>query len=120
MLLRRQVNEDWLARDDKGRQLDKGSVILADKYLIGLTQSGNLFLAEANPEEFRFLGQVPGVLSGGDCWARIIPRRSMRSTTWPWPTRIRGAPTRRSPSSNRPWPGAGLGRVTSTSTPSSR
>lgn len=49
--------------------MKKGSVILADKYLIGMTQEGTLFLAEATPDEFRFLGQVPGVLSGRECWA---------------------------------------------------
>lgn len=64
--------EGWVAADDKGRAFGKGSVILADKYLIGLTESGTLFLGEANPEEFRYLGQVAGVLQGNDCWAAPV------------------------------------------------
>lgn len=64
-----QAKADWEAMDDNGRTIRKGSMILADKYLIGLTQEGTLFLAEATSIEFRFLGQIPGVLSGSQCWA---------------------------------------------------
>jgi outer membrane protein assembly factor BamB len=64
-----QAKADWEGVDDNGRNLRKGSVILADKHLIGLTETGTLFLAEAKPEEFELLGQLPGVLTGGQCWA---------------------------------------------------
>src|SRR5262249_27515439 len=53
--------EGWVAKDDKGRALGKGSVILADGHLIGLTQNGTLFLAEAKPDSFQFLGKVEDV-----------------------------------------------------------
>ena len=64
-----EVVPDWEARDDANKQLAKGNLILADQYLIGLTQTGTLFLADADPKEFRFRGQVPGVLTGSKCWA---------------------------------------------------
>jgi outer membrane protein assembly factor BamB len=68
-LRRGEIVEDWLARDNTGRPIRKGSLILADRHLIGLTETGTVFLAEATPDEFRFLGRVENVLSGGDCWA---------------------------------------------------
>jgi outer membrane protein assembly factor BamB len=61
--------EEWEALDRNGRIIRKGSVVLAGRHLLGLTQSGTLFLAEASPEEFRFLGQIEGVLEGDQCWA---------------------------------------------------
>jgi outer membrane protein assembly factor BamB len=64
-----EVVEEWVAKDGQGRSIRKGSVLLADHCLLGLAQSGTLFLAEARPEEFRFLGQVEGVLEGDQCWA---------------------------------------------------
>lgn len=63
------AKDDWEGTDNNGRTLRKGSVILSDKYLIGLTETGTLFLGEAAPDEFRFLGQVPNVLAGAECWA---------------------------------------------------
>ncbi len=56
--------EDWEAT-----RLGKGNLILAGDKLLGLTQSGTLFLADANPTEFRLRGQVEGILTGGECWA---------------------------------------------------
>jgi outer membrane protein assembly factor BamB len=63
-----EVVEDWVAREVNGGR-NKGCVILANKYLIGLTQSGTLFLADADPEEFRLRGKREGVLAGSECWA---------------------------------------------------
>jgi outer membrane protein assembly factor BamB len=63
-----EVNEDWIARPVSGNQ-NKGCVILADRYLIGQTQSGALFLADADPAEFRLRGKVDGVLTGSHSWA---------------------------------------------------
>jgi outer membrane protein assembly factor BamB len=64
-----EVNEDWNARGLSGNE-HKGCLILADKYLIVQTQSGNLRLVEADPQEFRLLGKADGVLTrSGDCWA---------------------------------------------------
>jgi len=61
--------DEWVAKDAAGRQFAKGSLILAGKHLLGLTQTGTLFLADADPEEFRFRGKLEKVLSGSDCWA---------------------------------------------------
>jgi outer membrane protein assembly factor BamB len=61
--------EDWIGRTPDNRDVVKGSLILADKYLLGLTQTGTLFLADADPKEFLLRGQVPGVLTGSDTWA---------------------------------------------------
>src|SRR5207237_9441568 len=44
---------------------NKGSVILAGKHLIVLTENGQLGLVEATPEEFRLVAKVPSGLSGG-------------------------------------------------------
>lgn len=62
----------WDAIDDAGREIRKGSVILADQYLVGLTEDGTLFLADADPAEFRFRGKLSGVLSGRECWAAPV------------------------------------------------
>ena len=64
-----EINEDWIARPESGGRLDKGCVILAGDKLIGLTQTGTLFLADADPEEFRFHGRVEDILTGNECWA---------------------------------------------------
>src|SRR5262249_35075194 len=66
-----EVNEDWNARTVSGGA-NKGCLILADKYLLGLTQSGTVFLADANPKEFLLYGKVADVLSGSDCWAQPV------------------------------------------------
>ncbi|MFO0850888.1 MAG: PQQ-binding-like beta-propeller repeat protein [Gemmataceae bacterium] len=64
--------EEWVAKDAGGSRPAKGSVILAGDKLIGLTQTGTLFLADADPAEFRFRGKLEGVLSGSDCWASPV------------------------------------------------
>jgi outer membrane protein assembly factor BamB len=63
-----EVIEDWNAREVSGNR-NKGCVILAGDHLIGLTQTGTVFLADADPTEFRLRGKVDDVLSGSDCWA---------------------------------------------------
>jgi len=65
--------DGWVAKDDKGRSIGKGSLVLADGQLLGLTETGTMFLAGVNPEEFRFLGQVERVLEGNQCWAAPVP-----------------------------------------------
>ena len=69
-----EVVEHWIARDDREQALEKGCLILAGKHLVGLTQRGTVFLAEADPHEFRFRGQREKVLDGSksDCWALPI------------------------------------------------
>jgi outer membrane protein assembly factor BamB len=52
-----------------GRGINKGTVILADKHLIGLTQDGTVFLVEANPDSFKLIEKKERVLKGSDCWA---------------------------------------------------
>lgn len=64
--------EEWVAKDTGGNRLAKGSVILAGDKLVGLTQTGTLFLADADPAEYRFRGKLEGVLSGSDCWASPV------------------------------------------------
>jgi hypothetical protein len=49
--------------------VQKGGLIAAGNHLIGLTQTGNLFIGPANPAEFNFSGYLPNVLSGSECWA---------------------------------------------------
>ena len=61
--------EDWVGRGADNRALAKGNVILAGDKLLGLTQTGTLFLADADTKEFRVHGEMKGVLSGQDCWA---------------------------------------------------
>ncbi len=55
-----------------GRGLGKGSLVLVDKHLVGLTETGTLFLAEANPEEFKLIDKKDGVLRSHDCWAAPV------------------------------------------------
>ena len=57
--------EDW----DSGREVGKGSLILAGKHLIIQTERGDLCLVEANHEEFRLVAKIPKVLSGKNNWA---------------------------------------------------
>jgi outer membrane protein assembly factor BamB len=64
-----EVVEEWYATTDEGRTIGKSSLIRVENYLVGLTESGSLFLAAANPKEFVFLGQVPNIFSGRDNWA---------------------------------------------------
>ena len=46
-----------------------GSLILADRYLIVLTETGKLTLIEATPDEFRLLATVTSGLGGSEVWA---------------------------------------------------
>lgn len=64
--------EDWEARNSRNREYGKGCLILVDDTLLGLTQDGTLFLAEANPEEFVLLGEMPKVLQSSRAWALPI------------------------------------------------
>jgi hypothetical protein len=47
----------------------KGSVILAGDHLVIQTESGDLALVEASPEEFVLKGKVRRVLTGRNNWA---------------------------------------------------
>jgi len=60
--------EDWppIGAD---RDLAKGSLILVGDHLIGLTQTGTLFCANADPKEWKLTGMIKGVLKGSQCWA---------------------------------------------------
>ena len=64
-----EVVEGWEARDDANKPVAKGCVVLAGDKLLGLTQTGTLFLADADPAEFTLRGQLPGVLTGSRTWA---------------------------------------------------
>jgi outer membrane protein assembly factor BamB len=64
----RQGTEVWAA----GRGPGKGSLILVDKYLVGLTETGTLFLGEANPEDFKLIDKKDGAMKGSDCWAAPV------------------------------------------------
>ncbi|QEL18258.1 outer membrane protein assembly factor BamB family protein [Limnoglobus roseus] len=55
-----------------GSGISQGCVILADKYLIGLTQDGTLFLAEATPESFHLIDKQEKVMKGSECWASPV------------------------------------------------
>jgi outer membrane protein assembly factor BamB len=56
--------EGWDAAEVK-----KGSLILAGSYLVILTQTGDLVLAEARPDEFRMVAKVPTGFAGDQNWA---------------------------------------------------
>ena len=62
--------DGWKAN---GIGVGSGTLILADKHLIILTQSGDLSLVEATPEEFAVV-MIPKVFTGKDKWARRRPR----------------------------------------------
>jgi outer membrane protein assembly factor BamB len=53
----------------EGDGIAKGHLILADKYLIVLTETGDLALVEATPDEFRPVAKIPKVLSGRKNWS---------------------------------------------------
>ena len=63
-----EVVKDWEAPPSIG----KGSVILVDKYLLGQTETGKLFLADADPAGFRLRGQTSEVFAGGQNWATPV------------------------------------------------
>ena len=56
---------DW----GESSEVKSGTLILADKHLIVLTERGELALIEAKPNEFNVMANVPSGLSGGDLWA---------------------------------------------------
>lgn len=60
---------DGTEKEDWSGPRKKGTLILADRHLIILTQGGELILAEATPEEFRPVATIPDVLSGSRTWA---------------------------------------------------
>jgi outer membrane protein assembly factor BamB len=62
---------NWEATDDNGRIIGKGSVTLVGDKLLGLTEAGTLFLAAADPKEFRFLGKLETGLRR-ECWAAPV------------------------------------------------
>jgi outer membrane protein assembly factor BamB len=49
-----------------------GTLILADKYLVILTEKGNLALVEATPDEYRLVASVPSGLSGSEIWSAPV------------------------------------------------
>jgi outer membrane protein assembly factor BamB len=63
---------DWHAADDEGREFAKGSLTLVGENLLGLTESGTLFLGSASPAGFTFLGQVKNALGSRECWAAPV------------------------------------------------
>ena len=58
------VKEDW-----ESKSIRKGSLILAGKHLIVLSEDGNLALVEATPEEFRMVATFPSRLNRSEIWA---------------------------------------------------
>jgi len=60
---------DWEGRNADNKPLGKGCLILAGDKLLGLTHEGDLFLADADPNEFKLRGHVRGVLTGPRAWA---------------------------------------------------
>jgi outer membrane protein assembly factor BamB len=63
---------DWHAADDEGREFAKGSLTLVGENLLGLTESGTLFLGSADPKGFTFRGQVKNALGSRECWAAPV------------------------------------------------
>lgn len=61
--------EGWAAKDAGNSRIDKGTVTLVGDKLLIQSQTGSLYLADADPTEFKFRGKLPGVLSGSQCWA---------------------------------------------------
>lgn len=53
--------------EDSG--LESGTLILADRHLIVLTEKGDLWLVEATPDEFRPVAKAPSGLGGQQTWA---------------------------------------------------
>lgn len=60
--------DGWEAIDGT-RPLKHGSLVLVGPHLLGLSEDGTLFLADADPTAFRLRGKMPGVLGGRECWA---------------------------------------------------
>jgi hypothetical protein len=47
------------------------------EHLLGLSQSGTLFLARANPTRFELIGKIAKVLEGSECWALPVVRQGL-------------------------------------------
>ncbi len=63
-----EVVQDWEADP----VVTKGSLILADKYLLGMTETGRLFLADADPKTFKLRGKMESVFAGNQNWAAPV------------------------------------------------
>lgn len=61
--------DDYEGRDEANRLLTKGAVTRVGDQLVIQTETGGLYLADADPAEFKLRGQVAGVLKGLYCWA---------------------------------------------------
>jgi outer membrane protein assembly factor BamB len=64
--------EDWQAADEDGKVFGKGSATLVGEHLLGLTETGTLFLGKADPKEFNCIGQVKNALAGRECWTAPV------------------------------------------------
>jgi outer membrane protein assembly factor BamB len=64
--------EDWQAADEDGKVFGKGSATLVGDHLLGLTETGTLFLGKANPKEFTCLGQIKNALGNRESWAAPV------------------------------------------------
>lgn len=60
------ADEDWKA-SALGR--GSGTLVLAGNHLVIQMQGGDVALVEANPERFRLVAKLPGILSGNNNWA---------------------------------------------------
>ena len=65
---------DWLTGEIKYKSLaaTKGVVIYADGLLIGYSQKGELFIAPANPDEFKITGLARITLGSDQHWAHPV------------------------------------------------
>jgi outer membrane protein assembly factor BamB len=61
--------EDYEGRDEANRPIAKGTVVRVGNQLVIQSETGGLYLADADPAEFKLRGQMTGVLSGSQCWA---------------------------------------------------
>ncbi len=61
--------EDYEGRDAANRLFGTGTVTRVGDQLVIQTAAGGLYLADADPTEFKLRGQVTGMLSGPECWA---------------------------------------------------
>ncbi len=72
-------NRDWMCIDwktgetkYKSREVTKGVVIAAGDKLIGYSEKGELFLAEANPEAFKLISRTKVELGTAEHWAHPV------------------------------------------------
>lgn len=81
---RGRVKEDWEAE-----RIQKGCLILVDKYLLVFSENGDVSIVEATPEEFRLVAKRSSGLDGGRNWAlpvlvdgRLYLRGSDKIVCW--------------------------------------